>query len=77
MPFVRALYQAPSLTNLKITPELVRDELLTCFESANREFARLMAQPVTDDVLKGQVKQFVESVFQQCGASYANPTKWG
>jgi len=77
MRFVRALYQAPSLTNLKITPELVRDELLTCFESANREFARLMAQPVTDDVLKGQVKQFVESVFQQCGASYTNPTKWG
>ena len=72
-----SMYKAPLLTNLRVTPELVRDELLTCFESANREFARIMAQPVTDDVLKGQVKMFVESVFQKCGASYTNPTKWG
>ena len=71
------MYEAPNLVNIKVTPELVRDELLTCFESANREFARLMAQTVTDDVLKTQVKRFVESVFQKCGASYTNPTKWG
>ncbi len=71
------MYQAPDLTNLRVTPQLVRDELLRCFESANREFATLMAQPVTDDLLKGQVKQFVEGVFQKCGASYTNPTKWG
>ena len=71
------MYQAPSLTNLRVTPELVRDELLVCFESANKEFMRLMAQPVTDDALKGQVRMFVESVFQKCGASFTNPTKWG
>ena len=71
------MYQAPLLTNLKVTPELVRDELLVCFESANREFARLMVQPITDDALKGQVRKFVESVFQKCGASFTNPTKWG
>ena len=71
------MYKAPVLTNLRVTPELVRDELLVCFESANREFARIMAQPVTDEVLKGQVKMFVESVFQKCGASYTSPTKWG
>ena len=71
------MYQAPALTGLKITPELVRDELLVCFESANKEFARVMALPITDEVLRGQVKMFVESVFQKCGASYTNPTKWG
>jgi hypothetical protein len=71
------MYEAPNLKGLKVTPELVRDELLSCFESANREFARVMAQPVTDEALRGQVKMFVESVFQNCGASYTNPTKWG
>lgn len=71
------MYQAPNLTNLRITPQFVRDELLTCFESANREFAKIMAQPVADDILKGQVRQFVEGVFQKCGASFTNPTKWG
>jgi hypothetical protein len=72
-----SMYKAPNLTNLRVTPELVRDELLTCFESANREFMRLVAQPVTDEALRGQVKMFVEGVFQKCGASYTNPTKWG
>jgi len=71
------MYKAPILTGLTITPQLVRDELLVCFESANKEFSRLMAQPVTDDALKGQVRMFVESVFQKCGASFTNPTKWG
>jgi len=36
-----------------------------------------MVQPVADDALKGQVRMFVESVFQKCGASFTNPTKWG
>jgi len=70
-------YKAPDLPNGRITPELVRDELLTCFESANREFARLLNQPVTDEALKGQVRYFVESVFSKCGASYTNPTREG
>jgi len=69
--------KAPDLPNGRITPELVRDELLTCFESANREFARLLNQPVTDEALKGQVRSFVESVFSKCGASYTNPTREG
>lgn len=65
------------MSNRKSTAEFVRDELLTCVESANKEFARLLAQPVTDEILKEQVKNFVQSVFTQCGVSYTNPTKWG
>lgn len=72
-----ATYSAPDLPNERITPELVRDELLTCFESANREFARLLNEPVTEEALNEQVRHFVESVFSQCGASYTNPTKEG
>ena len=70
-------YKAPNIPSSQVTPDLVRDELLRCFESANREFAALMSQPVTDEQLKVQVKQFVEGVFAQCGASYTNPTKSG
>ncbi len=70
-------YKSPDLPSDRITPEFVRDELLTCFESANREFATLLNQPVTDEQLKQQVKQFVESVFVNCGASYTDPTKEG
>ncbi len=70
-------YKAPNVPDERITPEFVRDELLNCFESASREFARLVDQPVTDEALKGQVKHFVESVFSKCGVSFANPTKGG
>jgi hypothetical protein len=70
-------YKAPDVPSDTITPEFVRDELLSCFESANREFAMLLNQPVTDEQLKQQVKQFVESVFVNCGASYTQPTKGG
>jgi hypothetical protein len=70
-------YKAPDTPSEGITPEFVRDQLLTCFESANKEFASLLNQPVTDEQLKQQVRQFVESVFVNCGASYANPTKDG
>jgi len=70
-------YKAPDVPSDRITPEFVRDELLSCFESANREFATLLNQPVTDEQLKHQVKQFVESVFVNCGASYTDPTKEG
>src|SRR5947199_5302386 len=69
--------KAPDVPNDRITPEFVRDELLSCFESANREFATLLNQPVTDEQLKHQVKRFVESVFVNCGASYTDPTKEG
>ena len=70
-------YKSPDVPSDRIRPEFVRDELLTCFESANREFATLLNQPVTDEQLKQQVKQFVESVFVNCGASYTDPTKEG
>jgi phosphoglycolate phosphatase-like HAD superfamily hydrolase len=70
-------YKAPDVPSDRITPEFVRDELLSCFQSANREFATLLNQPVTDEQLKQQVKQFVESVFVSCGASYTDPTKEG
>src|SRR5438309_9359562 len=70
-------YIAPDVPSERITPEFVRDELLSCFESANREFATLLNQPVTDEQLKQQVKHFVESVFVNGGASYTDPTKDG
>jgi len=70
-------YKAPDIPTSQITGELVRDELLRCFESANKEFYTLLNQPVTDEALKTQVKQFVEGVFQSCGVSYTEPTKIG
>jgi hypothetical protein len=70
-------YHAPDVPQARITGEFVRDELLKCFESANREFMILLNQPVPDEALKVQVKQFVEGVFQNCGVSYTNPTKTG
>ena len=70
-------YKAPDIPNERVTPEFVRDELLRCFESANKEFMTLLNQPVTDEQLKQQVRQFVEGVFVNCGASYADPTKDG
>jgi hypothetical protein len=70
-------YKAPDIPTSQITGELVRDELLRCFESANKEFFSLLNQPVTDEALKTQVKQFVEGVFQSCGVSYTEPTKVG
>ncbi len=72
-----ATYKAPEILAGSITPVLVRDELLRCFESANREFLRLLNQPATDEALKVQVKQFVNDVFQKCGVSFENPTKAG
>ena len=70
-------YKAPAVPDAEVTPAFVRNELLTCFESANREFAKVLNQPVTDEALKQQVRTFVESVFSQCGVSYADPTKVG
>jgi hypothetical protein len=68
-------YTAPNVPKENVTPELVRDELLTCFESANREFSKIMNQPVTGATLKQQVKQFVQSVFSSCGGNFENPTR--
>ena len=70
-------YKAPDVPDDKLTPLLVRDELLKCLESANGEFAKMMHQPVTDEQLRQQVKSFVEGVFSQCGVSYVAPTKEG
>ncbi len=70
-------YRAPDVPEARVTGEFVRDELLRCFESANKEFLTLLNQPFTDEGLKVQVKQFVEGVFQSCGVSYTSPTKSG
>lgn len=70
-------YKAPDVPPEEVTPTFVRDELLRCFESANREFARLLDQPTTDDALRAQVQQFVKGVFQSCGVSFDNPSKDG
>ena len=70
-------YKAPDVPKGKVTPVLVRDELLKCFESANSEFMHVLNQPTSDAVLKAQVRQFVEGSFQSCGASFDKPTKQG
>jgi hypothetical protein len=70
-------YKAPDVPIEQVTPQFVRDELLTCFESANREFADVLHQEVTDEALKSQVKQFVTTVFSNCGVSFAEPNKAG
>lgn len=76
-PHVSDMYRAPDVQDKDVTPEFVRDELLVCFESANGEFARLMNQPITDEALKQQVKDFIVSTFASCGAKFENPTKQG
>jgi hypothetical protein len=68
-------YKSPDVPAEKVTPKFVRDELLTCLESANREFSKILNQPVTDDVLKQQVKQFVQSIFTSCGGNFENPSR--
>lgn len=70
-------YKAPNIPADKVTPILVRDELLRCFESANKEFMEVLHQPATDAAIKAQVNQFVTGVFQNCGVSFDNPTKGG
>ncbi len=70
-------YKAPDIPASKVTPVLVRDELLKCFESANKEFMEVLHQPATDEAIKTQVNQFVTGVFKNCGVSFDNPTKAG
>ena len=70
-------YNAPDVSDERVTSEFVRDELLNCFESANREFSMLLNQQVTDEALREQVKHFVQSVFNNCGVSFENPTREG
>ena len=70
-------YTAPNVPDDRVTPTLVRDQLLLCFESANGEFARILHQQVTDEQLKQQVRSFVEGVFSNCGVSYVAPTREG
>ena len=55
----------------------MRDELLKCFESANKEFMEVLHQPATDAAIKAQVQQFVSGVFQNCGVSFDHPSKAG
>jgi hypothetical protein len=70
-------YRAPEVTGKDVTTTLVRDELLKCFESANREFYEILDKPVGDEALKQQVRQFVTEVFSNCGVSFDRPTKAG
>jgi hypothetical protein len=70
-------YKAPNIPADRVTPILVRDELLKCFESANTEFMEVLKQPVTDAAIKAQVNQFVTGVFQSCGVSFDHPNKAG
>src|SRR3989475_12704093 len=74
---VAGQYKAPDIPKEKVTPTLVRDELLRCFESANKEFMHVLNQPTDDQALKAQVRQFVTGSFQACGASFDQPTKEG
>src|SRR5438552_17282677 len=70
-------YVAPRVRDADVTTEFVRDELLRCFESANREFFEILGQPATEAQVREQVHGFVTGVFQQCGASFEDRTKQG
>jgi len=70
-------YTAPNVSNTDLTPAFVRDELLRCFESANQQFFEILGQPVTDEQLRAQVREFVTGVFRQCGVRFETPTKKG
>lgn len=72
-----ASYRAPDVEDDALTAEFVRDELLKCFESANREFYDLLGQPATETQVRDQVHAFVTGVFTQCGVSFENPSKDG
>jgi len=48
-------YHTPPVNDEDLTVELVRDELLRCFESANREFFEILDQSATDEQLRGRV----------------------
>ncbi len=71
------VYRAPDVREDELSPAFVRDELLRCFESANREFFEILGQPTTDEQLRAQVREFVTGVFSQCGVSFDRPTKQG
>jgi hypothetical protein len=70
-------YVAPELPQNQINPAIVRDELLKCFESANREFVNITNQPATEEQIKQQTRQFLTTAFQSCGVSFENPSKEG
>ena len=70
-------YTDPEVPDEEVTPAFVRDELLKCFEDANKEFLHVLNRPTDDAVLKAQVRQFVTGTFQSCGASFDQPTKEG
>jgi len=74
---MRETYTAPNVSDADLTPSFVRDELLRCFESANQQFFDLLGQPVTNDQLRAQVREFVTGVFQECGLPFETPTKMG
>ena len=70
-------YTAPNVSNADLTPSFVRDELFRCFESANQQFFEILGQPVTDEQVRAQVREFVTGVFRQCGVQFETPTKTG
>jgi hypothetical protein len=73
----RDVYRAPEVADEDLTPEFVRDELLRCFESANREFFTILEQPANGDQVREQVHAFVTGVFQQCGVNFEQPSREG
>ena len=70
-------YKAPDVPSEKLSPTLVRDELLKCFECANKQFMEVLMHPDSDQAHKAHVKQFVTGSFKTCGVSYEKPTKKG
>src|SRR6266550_856776 len=54
-------YVAPRVRDADVTTDFVRDELLRCFESANREFFEILGQPATEAQVREQVHGFATS----------------
>src|SRR5438874_2062973 len=65
-------YVAPRVRDADVTTDFVRDELLRCFESANREFFEILGQPATE----AQVREQVHAVVTSGGRSRRTLPKW-
>jgi len=69
-------YRAPDLGPDEVTPERVRDELVSCFMSAMSCLPpQPGGRPRSASELEDQVKGFVQYAFVRAGADYDRPTK--
>lgn len=63
----------------KLTAVFVRDELIECFFTSQKEILALAAQAMhrggSDAEIRGNVTQIIRMAFQEVGGSFDEPTK--